>query len=276
MGKRKLSKKYYDLFEERIMQRGKEYYNNHMIGSLYEYSNKYVAYVLGSNDNCYRVDINLLEDNEVDMTCTCPYEEHCKHEYATLMAIDDKEYDKIKLLDIPDEDNDVELIIKNIPKDKLVEYMCTFSKEWSENLKNQFIYIYEEYLPMKSRKYFYNTIYNDFKTKGFEEHLEHFITCARRSLLAKKYSYAFLIASAIIDAVCDVYNEEDYEDEYQYYEEILEDAYYALGIVSRISYRKGNKALKNRIKKWTDNIIQKDYCKNQYLEDMILTLKEMK
>lgn len=126
MGKRKLSKKYNDLFEEKIIKRGKEYYNDKMVDMLYEYPDRYVATVYGSDNNYYNVIINLLEDNEIEMKCTCPYETNCKHEYATLMAIDDKEYGRNILLEIPDEE-DVELIIKNIPKDKLVKYMCDFS-----------------------------------------------------------------------------------------------------------------------------------------------------
>ena len=56
-----------------------------------------------SDDDSFGIPVynrfGLLDDeNDPKFSCTCPCLGTCKHEYATLMAIDEKEYSTIKLL----------------------------------------------------------------------------------------------------------------------------------------------------------------------------------
>lgn len=76
-------------FEETIRIRGNEYFNNDMIHHCELSNSKYVAYVQGTDFSTeYKVSISVNKNNEiVDMECDCPYQNKCKHEYATLLYI---------------------------------------------------------------------------------------------------------------------------------------------------------------------------------------------
>lgn len=83
-------------FEYQIKSRGKDYYNNNRIVSIVRDGNEFIAKVDGSKR--YEVKVNYDEDDEfLYYDCTCPCEYPCKHEYAVLLAIKNKEYSNIKL-----------------------------------------------------------------------------------------------------------------------------------------------------------------------------------
>ena len=77
------------LFSPLIVSRGKEYYQDRMIFNCVKNGDTYIGYVQGSNPKDeYKVSIKLDEnDNIKSMSCTCPYESNCKHEYATILYI---------------------------------------------------------------------------------------------------------------------------------------------------------------------------------------------
>ncbi len=81
-----------DLFESQIKIRGKDYYHKQMVYSCNETSNKYIAFVQGSDfAKEYEVKIEKNENGRIkSITCNCPYPNHCKHEYATILYLRNK------------------------------------------------------------------------------------------------------------------------------------------------------------------------------------------
>ena len=74
------------LFAPQIIFRGNDYYKNNMIYSCIKTNNKYIAYVQGSEfGKEYEVEIEMNGTIIKNMKCNCPYEENCKHEYATIL-----------------------------------------------------------------------------------------------------------------------------------------------------------------------------------------------
>ena len=84
-----------DDFEYIIKKRGEDYYDCNKVLSCYKSSNKYYAKVLGSNSTNYNVEIEL-DEIEPKYSCTCPCDFNCKHEYAVLLAIQNRNYQEIK------------------------------------------------------------------------------------------------------------------------------------------------------------------------------------
>ena len=74
------------LFAPQIVFRGKDYYKNNMIYSCIQANNKYIAYIQGSEfGKEYEVEIEIDGTIVKNMKCNCPYQDKCKHEYATLL-----------------------------------------------------------------------------------------------------------------------------------------------------------------------------------------------
>ncbi len=89
---KKINLFYYDmnnLFLERIIRRGEEYFENDMVFNVIKQADNYIGYVQGSNyDDEYEVLIKVDDDNNIlEISCTCPYEGNCKHEYAVILYI---------------------------------------------------------------------------------------------------------------------------------------------------------------------------------------------
>lgn len=124
---------------------------------------------------------------------------------------------------------------------------------------------FEVYCPEKSKEFFYNRLYNDFIINIPIFNMQKFLRLARKSVERGKYSYAFDIVSAIIDAA----KESGFEDS----QDIVFNEYGKMGMIIRIAYRKGNKTVKNKINKWVEKITENEYYNDIYLEDMILTIR---
>ena len=65
-----------------------------MVYSCNETSDKYVAFVQGSPfGKEYEINIEkCLNGNIKKMTCICPYQNYCKHEYAVILYLRHKKY----------------------------------------------------------------------------------------------------------------------------------------------------------------------------------------
>lgn len=266
MIKEKLQEKYKDLFEPQIIFRGRDYFKNDKVSSLYKEKDtqKYIAKVKGSDLGIfYDVQI-ILEDDEIEMSCTCPCIDNCKHEYATLMAIDSNQYAIIKLLPIPENEKvNINELINSIPEEKIKDYLkkC-FTSEEAIN-EEKFKKYFSCYLPERSREYFYNTLFNDFQLGNVK--IYNFLDMARSALENGKYKYTFIISSSIIDAA----KESGYSDN----QEIILNSYNKIGMFIRIAYRKGDSKLKTEIQKWIKKCEDKNYYNDIFLEDMIIGIK---
>ncbi len=75
-----------NIFEPQIRFRGKDYFENNMIYSCIQKENKYTAYVQGTEfGKEYQVEIKLDGTMVKNINCNCPYQNNCKHEYATIL-----------------------------------------------------------------------------------------------------------------------------------------------------------------------------------------------
>lgn len=101
-----------ELFDKETIKIGKEYYKDSRIIFLEKETDFYKSVVCGSQN--YLVSI-LIKDNtkEVQMSCNCPHDGFCKHIYATLLAIKNKEeYRYFKIAHV-DDDKDLIDNLKN-------------------------------------------------------------------------------------------------------------------------------------------------------------------
>lgn len=265
--KEKLSDKYSDMFEPQIIYRGREYLKNGNVKNCVKTQNGFVSKVQGNSE--YTVNVQFNND-ELEMSCSCPYNYNCKHEYATLLAIDNGKYKEIPLKPIVEKtEYSFAEFVSSIPKEELKKYIIKKAEkeecfdEFEEDLKDEFVV----YLPKESKEYFYNEIYN---LCLLEEDLpyfilEEYIETIKKYVDKKEYEYAFVIYSSLIDAICDCGVEMSTTS--------LLELYAKIGIFARITYRKGNKKLKTNIDKWINKHQSNDYNDDVYLEDMLLTIK---
>lgn len=197
-------KKYSNLFNETIKKRGFDYYKANKVIYCRRIHNKYVSHVYGSYDNNYKVIIEFV-GNTLNLSCTCPCNFNCKHEYATLLAIKNHEYQTVKLKkQINKYHEPLAKEIQKIPAKELKEY---FSKNISNLVnfsKNDFEETFSKYLKAQSYNYYYNNLYNAIITKEnysllIYKYKDDIIKC----LNGTKYRSAFNIIKAIINAFAD-------------------------------------------------------------------------
>ena len=100
------------LFYDEIIEKGKKYYKEKRVKFLEKQNDCYNSVVSGTKD--YLVSIIYKEDTkEIQMSCNCPCESFCKHIYATLLAIKNKEEHKFFKISHIDDDKNIIDNIKN-------------------------------------------------------------------------------------------------------------------------------------------------------------------
>jgi len=72
-----------ELFDPVIRQRGYEYFERGNVINLVSFENKIMATVAGTANYITSIEI---KDNELHISCTCPYEGNCKHAAALMYA----------------------------------------------------------------------------------------------------------------------------------------------------------------------------------------------
>lgn len=254
-------------FEYQIKSRGKDYYEKGNIKSLVKHGDSYYAKVNGTRVYDIKIYVDPVNDY-VHCECDCPYEWECKHEYAVLMAILNKDYNEVQLKrEINKKKISLEELIKLIPADDLKNYILSpIGKDYvcfeTEHLEENFA----KYIPIQSYEYYYNNLYNALVIDGYDNGLlSEYIKNIKTLLNSKKYIEVFSIIKSIIEASHDT-NHLDKWDQ-------LIEEFPLLGMHLRIVYRKANNELKNTIDKWTDNLISNEFYNNIYLEDIILSIK---
>ncbi|MBQ8131910.1 MAG: hypothetical protein IJ193_05410 [Bacilli bacterium] len=242
-------------FSDVIIDRGEAYYQDGRVTSCTKLGDLYVANVRGSVDYTVRIQ---QDGDELVMSCSCPYDGNCKHEYATLLAIDNEDYD-IKELKPYIARNDIEVkdLMKKIPADELKKYMINHSDGYvfdMDLLEKEFM----KYMPKQEYDYYYNNLYNRFllEDDAWEEY-DHYIDSLRRLLECGNYEEAFYIIKSIVEIGHDL----DLD--------IIHD-YPTLGMYLRIVYRKSEKSFKKVIEKYIMDLVFHQYYDNCFLEDMIV------
>jgi uncharacterized Zn finger protein len=114
--------------ESKIYHRGKEYYKSGTVNeAAYNSTKTSLKTVVEGNSN-YTVKITL-EDGEVSGSCTCPYDDVCKHIVATLLyAIDsDSEFEIIP--ESKSEENQTKQYLQSLSKDALIRLVMKYAPE---------------------------------------------------------------------------------------------------------------------------------------------------
>lgn len=143
------------LFDKNMIVRGINYFNNGVIDNLKEDNNIYYS-TLKNIDN-YHIKIELNDNNEIkSMHCDCPYEGNCKHEYAVILKIKEKNYknnieskksNKNEIYEISINDIDVVIdILKNTNKVKWKK--LKLSEEYKKELIDNGFDISKVYIPL--------------------------------------------------------------------------------------------------------------------------------
>lgn len=131
-------------FRKNVITKGRKYYASDKVKFLEKINDKYYA-VVEEKDN-YAVIINYNKElDETTLYCSCPCEFHCEHEYAVMLAIRNKEFNKFyKVTYDIETENVMEKIVgfkyylcAGVKDDKLIllnnygkiEYVSLFNKE---------------------------------------------------------------------------------------------------------------------------------------------------
>lgn len=118
--------------DERILQRGLDYYQNGQVGSLKTADGShYKARVDGSE--VYKVDVFLDQAGEiVDTYCDCPYDlgVYCKHQAAVFYALENEKSEGPQTTQL--KEPDLKSVLLNQQKDKLIRIILELSEEYPE------------------------------------------------------------------------------------------------------------------------------------------------
>lgn len=91
------------VFNDKVIVEGTKYYEDHKVRFIEKINNSYYATVEDDKGNLFTVIIDdLKEDKTIRMGCNCTCEFFCKHMYATILSIRNKEefkYYKVRYID---------------------------------------------------------------------------------------------------------------------------------------------------------------------------------
>ncbi len=244
-------------FNQKIIDRGEECYYSGGVTNVTRLGNIFVADVVGSDDYTVRVSIS---DDEILMSCDCPYEDNCKHEYATLLAIQNAEYNEKELKDfVPENKLKLDELIRKIPAEALKKYILSDHGLASISFDmNDLEKTFAEYVPKQEYNYYYNNLYNSYLLRDDFLNLYYsYFDEIKKFIDTNDYEQGFNIIKAVIEVTHDL----DID--------IISD-YPELGMYLRICYRKASKEVKKIIEKYIMSLIFNQYYNNCYLEDMIV------
>ena len=255
---------YIDDFEYQIKNRGKDYYEKGNIVSLVRDGNTFISKIDGRER--YEVEINFDDEDEfLYYNCTCPCDFPCKHEYAVLLAIKNKEYNAVELKPhVLKKELTIQKLIELIPAEDLKEYMLSEEgKDYVcfevEHFENHF----SKYLPRQTYEYYYNNLYNSLLLDGYTK--IEYINIARSLINGGEYQEAFYAIKSLVEAANDVKVLNKWNE--------LIDQMPSIGMILRIIYRKADNNTKSNIDEWLEILKENNYYNSLYLEDIVLTIK---
>ena len=204
-----------DLFEEKILKRGYNYYLDDSVHDVTKNGDIYEGVVYGTEIYQVKAEINN-EGNVENLDCDCPYayENNCKHMAALLYYIESDGYieNKKELRNIDNYDN----IVDKIPENEIKEFVLEKLYE-DRNFQNEFRSNFVQYFEKTPKKVYERrisqSVYQAIGRKGFIEYNEtdkfshpmyDYIQEARNLLKHKEYQAPFWIASLILEELPDL------------------------------------------------------------------------
>ena len=255
-----------DDFGYQIKERGKYYYESGHILNLYKNGNNYYAKVRGTKDEPYTVTVQN-DEYEIAYDCNCPYEYPCKHEYAVLKAISNKEYEDKKLKKVIEKQIvNIKEIIKLIPPKELKEYILkTIETNFIDFNQEKFEDYFRNYIPVEEYEYYYNNLYNNLTIdRNVKETVLNYLNIINKYIKLLNFNESFKIIKSIIEAYIDT-NKINYDDN-------ITDYLLKIGMYLRVTYRKCDQNLKAIIKEWVKELENNNFYNNFYLEDIIIQI----
>ena len=251
-------------FPIQICERGEDYYNCGHVLSLHRDGDIYFAKVLGSNEEVYDVTVEA-QDDTIIMNCDCPYELPCKHVYATLMAIENGEYEEVSLKEEVEEKSITAYkLFEGIPSEEIKAYVLDAIKAGTLELDYEDLECYfSKYLPKQEYSFYYNNLYNALVLdEDYESIIDDYLDRVKDYIADEDFLECFKIIKSIIEA----YNESGYINDDDYLISCLPE----IGMYLRVAYRKIEPARREKMNSWIAELKSNNFYDNYYLEDIIL------
>ena len=204
-----------ELFEEKILERGYNYYLEDSVHEVTKNGNYYEGLVYGTE--IYEVQVKINRNGNVeDMDCDCPYaeENNCKHMAALLYYLENEGQVESKKLTRNTDTYDK--IVSRISENEIKEFVIEKLYENSD-FQNEFRSYFVQYFEKTPKKVYERrisqSVYQAIGRKGFIEYNEtykfsnsmyDYIQEANNLIKHKEYQAPFWIASLILEELPDL------------------------------------------------------------------------
>ena len=204
-----------ELFEEKILERGYNYYLEDSVHEVTKNGNYYEGLVYGTE--IYEVQLKINRNGNVeDMDCDCPYaeENNCKHMAALLYYLENEGQVESKKLTRNTDNYDK--IVSSISEHEIKEFVIEKLYENSD-FQNEFRSYFVQYFEKTPKKVYERrisqSVYQAIGRKGFIEYNEtykfsnsmyDYIQEANNLIKHKEYQAPFWIASLILEELPDL------------------------------------------------------------------------
>ena len=204
-----------ELFEEKILERGYNYYLEDSVHEVTKNGNYYEGLVYGTE--IYEVQVKINRNGNVeDMDCDCPYaeENNCKHMAALLYYLENEGQVESKKLTRNTDNYDK--IVSSISEHEIKEFVIEKLYENSD-FQNEFRSYFVQYFEKTPKKVYERrisqSVYQAIGRKGFIEYNEtykfsnsmyDYIQEANNLIKHKEYQAPFWIASLILEELPDL------------------------------------------------------------------------
>ena len=257
-----------DYFEYQIKSRGKKYYEdgNVILCCKIDGKNKYYAKVRGSNEKPYIVSVENTF-NDVLLNCTCPCDFPCKHEYAVLIAISNREYFVSDLKpEIKKKKSDLKSVLELIPSEEIKDYLLSSKGIDSVCFEmNTFENYFRKYYPNQEYEYYYNNLYNSLSLDNeYEEMTDSYLNMIKQYISGSEYEESLKIIISIINAYNDT-NKLNFDD-------YIVTKFPLIGMYFRIINRKCDEKVKQDLLSFILELKEKNYYNNLFLEDIVFMI----
>ncbi len=123
-----------DYIEEKILKRGKKYFEDGNVLSCRNIDNTWTAKIQGTET--YNVTIKFKNDSIQNAYCNCPYSDYdvCKHVVAVLYFIRNSE--NIAIETLPSEKNDLSQLLEKADKQELIKILSDYAQNDDDIAKN--------------------------------------------------------------------------------------------------------------------------------------------
>ena len=170
-----------ELTDDTILTRGSRYYKQGKVIDLLETETGYEASVAGTNE--YQVEVEILENNEVRLSCSCPYDQGpiCKHQVAVLIAINKGTHQpKSRKRAKPGDRTNSPTVNKQTKLDKLISQAKQAICKMSEQQKDEYIFNSLEDNPAALERFI--ACYSDHQLSAsfYKKQIQADISCAKK------------------------------------------------------------------------------------------------